>query len=355
MTKHLTVAVLAIGAITAVSTPGAAQTKITGAGSTFSTILYTDWMQTYNKAHADVQLNYQSIGSGGGIRQFSDKTVDFGASDAPMTDSAMAAIQGNVLHIPTEMGGVPPTYNIPGVTAQLKFSGPVLAGIFLGTITKWNDARIAADNPGVKLPDQDIVVVHRSDGSGTSFIFTDYLSKVSPDWASKVGKGTAVNWPVGLGAKGSEGVSATVQQTPGAVGYVELGYALANHLPVGAVKNKAGKFITASAATVTAAAAGAMKDMGPTTDFRVSITNADGPEAYPISSFTWMLVHKNYDDADKAKAIVAYTWWALTAGQVRAEPLGYAPLPKAMRPWLEARLKTITAGGQAVWSGPAGR
>ncbi|HKV70021.1 MAG TPA: phosphate ABC transporter substrate-binding protein PstS [Gemmatimonadales bacterium] len=355
MTKQLAVAVLALGALTALSTPGAAQTKITGAGSTFSNILYTDWMQTYNKAHADVQLNYQSIGSGGGIRQFSDKTVDFGASDAPMTDSAIAAIQGNVLHIPTEMGGVPPTYNIPGVTAQLKFSGPVLADIFLGTITKWNDARIAADNPGVKLPDQDIVVVHRSDGSGTSFIFTDYLSKVSPDWASKVGKGTAVNWPVGLGAKGSEGVSATVKQTPGAVGYVELGYALANHLPVGAVKNKAGKFITASAATVTAAAAGAMKDMGPTTDFRVSITNAAGPEAYPISSFTWMLVHKDYDDAAKAKAIVAYTWWALTAGQARAEPLGYAPLPKAMQPWLEARLKTITAGGQAVWSGPAGR
>jgi phosphate transport system substrate-binding protein len=253
------------------------------------------------------------------------------------------------------MGGVPPTYNVPGVTAQLKFTGPVLAGIYLGTITKWNDARIAADNPGVRLPDMDVVVVHRSDGSGTSFIFTDYLSKVSPEWASKVGKGTAVNWPVGLGAKGSEGVSATVQQTPGAIGYVELGYALANHLPVGAVKNKAGKFVAASAASVTAAAASAMKAMGASTDFRVSITDPDGADAYPISSFTWMLVRKDYDDAAKAKALVAYTWWALTTGQGRCDELGYAPIPKAMQPWLEARLKTITASGTAVWSGPAGR
>ena len=350
--KKLTLALLALGALSA---PVAAQTKITGAGSTFSNILYTDWMQTYNQAHADVQFNYQSIGSGGGIRQFSDKTVDFGASDAPMTDSAIGAISGNVLHIPTEMGGVPPTYNVPGVTAQLKFTGPVLAAIYLGTITKWNDARIAADNPGVKLPDMDVVVVHRSDGSGTSFIFTDYLSKVSPEWASKVGKGTAVNWPVGLGAKGSEGVSATVKQTPGAIGYVELGYALANNLPVGAVKNKAGKFVVASAASVTAAAAGAMKTMGANTDFRVSITDADGADAYPISSFTWMLVRKDYDDAAKAKALVTYTWWALTTGQGRCNELGYAPIPKAMQPWLAARLKTITAGGSAVWSGPAAR
>jgi phosphate transport system substrate-binding protein len=350
--KKRTLALLALGAVAA---PAAAQTKITGAGSTFSNILYTDWMQKYNKAHADVQFNYQSIGSGAGIRQFSDRTVDFGASDAPMTDSAMAAISGNVLHIPTELGGVPPTYNLPGVTTQLKFSGQVLAGIFLGTITKWNDARIAADNPGVKLPDVDVVVVHRSDGSGTSFILTDYLTKVSPEWAAKVGKGTAVNWPVGLGAKGSEGVSATVKQTPGAIGYVELGYALANHLPVGAVKNKAGKFVAASVQSVTAAAAAALKAMSPTTDFRVSITDADGPDAYPISSFTWMLVHKDYDDVAKAKAIVQYTWWAITTGQDRCGDLGYAPLPKALQPWLEARLKTITASGTAVWSGPAGR
>src|SRR5690349_1072294 len=352
MTKRLAVAVLALGALTA---PLAAQTKITGAGSSFSNILYTDWMQTYNKDHADVQFNYQSIGSGAGIRQFSDKTVDFGASDAPMTDSAIAAIQGNVLHIPTEMGGVPPTYNIPGVTAELKFSGPVLADIFLGTITKWNDARIAADNPGVKLPDQDVVVVHRSDGSGTSFIFTDYLSKVSPDWRSKVGKGTSVNWPVGLGGKGNEGVSATVKQTPGAIGYVELGYALINKLQTGAVRNQAGNYAEPSIANVTAAAEGAMKMMGPNTDFRVSITNADGPNAYPIASFTWLLLHKTYSDATKAGELVKYVWYAETDGQARCAPLGYAPLPRALRPWIEARLKSIRAGGKAAWSGSAGR
>jgi phosphate transport system substrate-binding protein len=333
----------------------AAQTRITGAGSSFSNILYSDWMLSYNKTHAGVQFNYQSVGSGAGIRQFSDNTVDFGASDAPMTDSAMAAIDNNVLHIPTEMGGVLPTYNLPGVSKALRFTPEVLADIYLGTITKWNDARIAAANPGVTLPASDVVVVHRSDGSGTSFIWTDYLTKVSPEWAQKVGKGTAVNWPVGLGGKGNEGVSATVKQTPGAIGYVELGYALINHLPVGSVRNKAGNFITPTTASVTAAAAGAMSTMGPSTDFRVSITNADGAQAYPISSFTWMLVHKRYDDVAKAKALVAYTWWALTDGQKRCDPLGYAPIPAAMRPWLEARLKSITAGGQQVWAGSMAR
>jgi len=352
MTNKLLVTLLGLGALGA---PLAAQTKLTGAGSTFSNIIYSDWMLAYNKAHADVELNYQSIGSGGGIRQFSDKTVDFGATDAPMSDSAIAAIHGNVLHIPTEMGGVLPTYNLPGVSAALRFTPEVLAGIYLGTITKWSDARIAADNPGVALPQLDIVVVHRSDGSGTSFIWTDYLSKVSPEWQQRVGKGTSVNWPVGLGGKGNEGVSAAVQQTPGAIGYVELGYALINKLPVASVRNKAGKFITPTIASVTAAAAGAMKAMGPSTDFRVSITNADGADAYPISSFTWMLVRKEYDDAAKAKALVAYTWWILTQGQARCGPLGYAPLPTAMRPWLEARLKSITAGGRVAWSGPAAR
>ena len=338
---------LALAALLAAS-PAAAQVKLTGAGSSFSNILYQDWMLTYNKAHPDVQLNYQSIGSGGGIRQFSDKIVDFGASDAPMTDSAIAAIGGNVIHIPTEMGGVLPTYNLPDVTTALKFTPDVLADIYLGKITKWSDARIAAVNAGVKLPDLDVVVVHRSDGSGTSFIWTDYLSKVSPDWAQKVGKGTSVNWPVGLGGKGNEGVSATVKQTPGAIGYVELGYAIINKLPVGSVKNKAGKFITPTIESVTAAAAGAMKTMGPKTDFRVSIVNADGAEAYPISSFTWMLVRKQYDDAARARELVHYTWWAMTEGQSRCGPLGYAPIPKAMVPWVEARLKSITAGGQSV-------
>ncbi|HEY2824946.1 MAG TPA: phosphate ABC transporter substrate-binding protein PstS [Gemmatimonadales bacterium] len=324
------------------------QTKINGAGATFPQIIYQDWITAYNGTHAEAQLNYQGIGSGGGIRQFSDGTVDFGASDAPMVDSAIAAIHGDVLHIPTVMGGVLPTYNLPGVTTPLKFTGEVLAGVFMGTITKWNDARIASINAGVKLPDLDIAVVHRSDGSGTTFIWSDYLSKVSPEWLQKVGRGASVNWPVGIGASHNDGVSAGVKQTPGAIGYVELGYAQANHLATGLVKNKAGKFVSADAKTVSAAAAGAMATMGPTTDFRVSITNADGADSYPISSFTWLLLHKSYSDAPKAKALLNFVWWAETAGQAKCEALGYAPLPQQLRPWIEARLKSITAGGQVV-------
>lgn len=343
-------ALAALAALAAVTAPGAAQVKLNGAGATFPNIIYQDWMLKYNQAHPAVQLNYQSIGSGGGIRQFSDGTVDFGASDAPMKDSAIAAINGNVLHIPTVLGGVVPTYNLPGVSATLKFTPDVLADIFLGKITKWSDARLTAINSGVKLPEQDIVVVHRSDGSGTSFIWTDYLSKVSPDWANAVGKGPSVNWPVGLGGKGSEGVTATVKQTPGAIGYVELGYAMTNQLPAGAVRNKAGKFITPSLESVTAAAAGAMKAMDPNTDFRVSITDPDGDKAYPIASFTWFLIRKQYDDAAKAGELVKFVWWAENDGQSRATDLGYAPLPKQLRPWIEARLKTITAGGKAVWT-----
>jgi len=330
--------------------PAAAQVKLTGAGATFPNIIYQDWMLSYNQTHPDVQLNYQSIGSGGGIRQFSDGTVDFGATDAPMKDSAIAAINGNVLHIPTVLGGDVPTYNLPEVTATLRFTPDLLADIFLGKITRWNDARIAAANPGVKLPGTDIVVVHRSDGSGTTFIWTDYLSKISPEWEQKVGRGTSVNWPVGLGGKGNEGVTATVKQTPGAIGYVELGYAMANKLPAGSVRNKAGKFIAPALESITAAAAGAMQAMGPNTDFRVSITNPDGEKAYPIASFTWFLLRKDYDDAAKAGALVKFVWWAETEGQTRAEPLGYAPLPKPLRPWIEARLKTISAGGKPVWT-----
>ena len=352
MTKY---SLIALAATLALAAPAAAQVKLNGAGATFPTIIYQDWMLSYNKAHPDVQLNYQSIGSGGGIRQFSDGTVDFGASDAPMSDSGVAAIQGNVLHVPTVLGGVVPTYNLPDVTATLRFTPDVLADIFLGRITKWNDARIASVNPGVKLPDTDIVVVHRSDGSGTSFIWTDYLSKVSPDWAQKVGKGTSVNWPVGLGSKGNEGVTATVRQTPGAVGYVELGYAMINKLPAGAVRNKAGKFITPALESVTAAAAGAMTAMDPNTDFRVSITNPDGDKAYPIASFTWFLIHKQYDDPAKAGALVKFVWLAETDGQSRPSELGYAALPKQLRPWIEARLKTITAGGKSVWKTTAAR
>ncbi len=345
--KQITLAALAALTLAA---PAAAQVKLNGAGATFPNIIYQDWMMTYNKTHPDVQLNYQSIGSGGGIRQFSDGTVDFGASDAPMKDSAIAAIKDNVLHIPTVLGGDVPTYNLADVKTTLRFTPDVLADIFLGKITKWSDPRLAAANPGVKLPDQDIVVVHRSDGSGTTFIWTDYLSKVSPEWSQKVGRGTSVNWPVGLGGKGNEGVTATVQQTPGAIGYVELGYAMINKLPAGMVQNKAGKFIEPSLETITAAAAGAMQAMGPTTDFRVSITNPDGDRAYPISSFTWFLIRKNYDDAAKAGALIRFVWWAETEGQARAAPLGYAPLPAQLRPWIETRLKSITAAGHVAWT-----
>jgi len=346
MTKQPLLALAAL----ALAVPAAAQVKLNGAGATFPNIIYQDWILTYNKAHPDAQLNYQSIGSGGGIRQFSDGTVDFGATDAPMKDSAIAAIQGNVLHIPTVLGGDVPTYNLPEIKETLRFTPDILADIFLGKITKWSDARLAAVNPGVKLPAEDIVVVHRSDGSGTTFIWTDYLSKVSTEWDQKVGRGTSVNWPVGLGGKGNEGVTATVKQTPGALGYVELGYAMANKLPAGMVRNKAGKFITPSLESITAAAAGAMKEMGPSTDFRVSITNPEGDAAYPVSSFTWFLLHQQYEDATKAATLVKFVWWAETDGQSRAAPLGYAPLPKPLRPWIEARLKTITAGGKAVWT-----
>jgi len=350
MTQTRWLVLAALAAAAAPAAPAAAQVKLTGAGATFPNIIYQDWMLTYNKAHPDVQLNYQSIGSGGGIRQFSDATVDFGASDAPMKDSGVAAIQGNVFHIPTVLGGDVPTYNLPDLKETLRFTPDVLADIFLGKVTKWSDARITAVNPGVKLPDQDIVVVHRSDGSGTTFIWTDYLSKVSAEWEQKVGRGTSVNWPVGLGGKGNEGVTATVKQTPGAFGYVELGYAMANQLPAGSVRNKAGKFIAPSLASITAAAAGAMKAMGPGTDFRVSITNPDGDAAYPIASFTWFLLRKQYDDAARAGALVKFVWWAETEGQARAASLGYAPLPPQLRPWIEARLKSITAGGKAVWT-----
>jgi phosphate transport system substrate-binding protein len=329
----------------------AQQVRLNGAGATFPNLIYQNWIITYNKTNKNVQLNYQSIGSGGGIRQFSDRTVDFGATDAPMTDSAIAAIKGDVLHIPTVLGADVATYNLPGGTGSLKFSPAVLADIFLGKLTKWNDARLASLNPGVKLPNQDIIVVHRSDGSGTSFIWTDYLSKVSPEWQQKVGRATSVNWPVGLGGKGNEGVAATVSQTPGAIGYVELSYAILNKMAVGQIQNKAGTFIAPTIASTTAAAAGAMKTMDAKTDFRVSITNPDGAQAYPIASFTWLLIRKNYDDAAKGRELVKFVWWALNKGGNEVPKLGYAPLPKEMLPWIEARLKTVTSGGKPVWSG----
>jgi phosphate transport system substrate-binding protein len=344
---------LALAALLCAAAPAAAQVHLNGAGATFPNIIYQKWMLTFNQAHPTIQLNYQSIGSGGGIRQFSDGTVDFGGTDAPMTDSAIAAIQGNVLHIPTVLGAIVATYNLPGVTQQLKFTPDVLADIFLGKVTKWNDARIASVNAGVTLPATDIVVVHRADGSGTTYGWTDYLTKVSPDWAAQVGKGTSVNWPVGLGGRGNEGVAATVNQTPGAIGYVELGYAAINKMAYGQVRNSAMQFVAPTLEAVTAAAAGVLSKMGANTDFRVSLTNPDGAAAYPIATMTWLLVHKTYSDAAKAKALVQFIWWAETEGQAAAPSLGYAPLPQQLRPWIQARLKSITADGRPVWTGSA--
>jgi phosphate transport system substrate-binding protein len=347
-TRLITIATLTLAAGTA----EAQQVRLNGAGATFPNIIYQTWAINYNRLVNTAQLNYQSIGSGGGIRQFSDGTVDFGGTDAPMTDSAIAAIRGNVLHIPTVLGAVVPAYNLTGLNAPLKFTPAILADIFLGKLTRWNDPRLASVNPGVRLPNTDIIVVHRSDGSGTTYVWVDYLTKVSPEWASRVGRGTSVNWPVGLGGRGNEGVAATVRQTPGAIGYVELGYALLNKMAVGAVQNRAGNFVTPTIETTTAAAAGAMKQMKPDTDFRVSITDPAGDDAFPIASFTWLLVRKEYSDEPKGRELVKYIWWTLTDGQKDAPRLGYAPLPSEMLAWIEARLKTITAGGKPVWSGP---
>jgi len=297
---------------------------INGAGATFPNPIYSKWFDEYQKSHPNVRINYQSIGSGGGIKQLSAQTVFFGASDGPMTDAQLQAAPGAILHFPTVLGGVVPVYNVAGVTQPLRFSGAVLAGIYLGKITKWNDAAIAAINPGVQLPADDIAVVHRSDGSGTTYIFCDFLSKVSAEYQQKVGVATSVNWPVGVGAKGNEGVSGLVRQTPGAIGYVELIYALQNKMPYGSVQNKAGQFVTASLDSVTAAASGAQMPG----DFRVSITNADGANAYPISSFTWLLLYQHPTDKARSAAMVEFVKWALTDGQKFAPGLGYAPLPQ---------------------------
>lgn len=350
MKKPLTFGALAAAALMA--RPATAQIKLNAAGATFPNIIYQDWILTYNQQHKDVQLNYQSIGSGGGINQFTQGTVDFAASDAPMADAQIAAVNGNVLHIPTVLGAVVVTYNVPGVAQQLKFTPDVLADIYLGKITTWADARIASINPGVTFPRSDILVVHRSDGSGTTYIWTDYLSKVSAEWAQKVGKNTSVDWPVGIGGKGNEGVSATVSQTPGAIGYVELAYATANNLAYARLRNRAGQFISPTLEATTAAFAGTLKTLDPKTDFRVSITNADGEASYPVASMTYLLVHKTSDDPARTRALLDYIWWAETVGQARATPLGYAPLPTELRPWIERRLKSITAGGKAAWSGP---
>jgi phosphate transport system substrate-binding protein len=319
-----------------------AQTNVTGAGATFPNVIYSKWFDEYHKLHPELHINYQSVGSGAGIRQVTEGTVDFGASDGPMNDEQIAAFKTKrgteILHFPTVLGADVPVYNVPGVATGLKFTPAALSGIFLGKITKWNDAAIASANPGVKLPAQDIVVVHRSDGSGTTYVWTDYLSKVSTEWQAKVGKGGSVNWPVGLGGKGNEGVSGLVQQTSGAMGYVELIYAIQNKISYGPVKNVASDFVNADLASVTAAAAGAAANMPD--DFRVSITNAPGKAAYPISSFTWLLIPAKIQDPAKKKAITDFLKWMLADGQGMTEKLLFAKLPKTV---VAKELKAIAA------------
>lgn len=300
---------------------------INAAGATFPAPIYQKWFGEYKMAHPDVQINYQAIGSGGGIRQLTEGTVDFGASDMPMTDEQIKALKVHPLHFPTVLGAVVLSYNVPGVTMALKLTPDAIAGIYLGEIKKWNDPKIASVNPGVKLPGSDIEVIHRSDGSGTTFIFTDYLSKISGEWKSKVGANTSVSWPTGLGGKGNDGVAGLVKQTPGSIGYVELIYAVQNHMEFADVKNAAGKFVTPSFAGVTAAAANS-KEMPP--DFRASITNQGGAATYPISSFTWLLIPSEIKDPTKKKAITDFLSWMLTTGQKDCESLSYAPLPKAV-------------------------
>jgi phosphate transport system substrate-binding protein len=311
---------------------------LNGAGATFPYPMYSKWFSEYHKAHPDVEINYQSIGSGGGIRQVLAGTVDFGASDGPMTDAQLAEAKFKIFHIPTVLGSVVPAYNVPGITGEVKFTPEILAGIFLGRITNWNDGSIAKVNPGVKFPSQDIVVVHRSDGSGTTYIFTDYLSKISNDWKDSAGKGTSVKWPIGLGGKGNEGVAGLVRQMPGAIGYVELIYAVQNNIAYGSVKNAAGEFVKASLESTTAAA-GSVKTMP--ADFRVSITNPPGKDAYPISSFTWLLIPEKAKDPNRGKIIADFLNWMLDEGQKMTAALTYAPLPTSVAEKVRATVKQV--------------
>ena len=337
---------LALGAAALVAAPAGAQ-GLTGAGATFPNPIYTKWFDAYNKA-TGIQINYQSIGSGGGIRQFTEGTVDFGATDGPMSPAQMEAVQNNVLHIPTVIGAVVLTYNLPSLgTTQIQLDGATIADIYLGRITKWNDKRIAATNPGVSLPNADIIVVHRSDGSGTTYVFTDYLTKVSREWKDKVNYATSVKWPVGLGGKGNEGVTQQVKQLEGTIGYVELIYAVSNKLPYAKVKNAAGNFVVPSLESATAAAASAKfaKD----TDFRVSITNAPGAQTYPITSFTWLLVRPDSKDAAKAKLVRDFLTWMVTPdAQAMATQLSYAPLPAEVVALLKPRIAGLKANGKPI-------
>jgi phosphate transport system substrate-binding protein len=318
--------------------PLAAQTKLNGAGATFPYPMYSKWFNEYHNQHPDIEINYQSIGSGGGIRQVTAGTVDFGASDGPMTDEQLASVKFKILHLPTVLGSVVPAYNIPGFKGELKFTPDVIAGIYLGKITSWNDPAIAKANRDAKLPGQGIIVVHRSDGSGTTYVWTDYLSKVSQEWSSSVGKATSVKWPTGLGAKGNEGVAGMIRQMDGAFGYVELIYAVQNNITYGTVKNASGNFVKASLDSTTAAAS-SMKAMP--ADFRVSITNAPGKDSYPISSFTWLLVPVEWKDKAKEKVFVDFLTWMLEKGQSMTAELNYAPLPDGVKQKEREAIKTI--------------
>ena len=323
----------------ALAVPALGQTTLNGAGATFPYPMYSKWFSEYHKAHPDIEINYQSIGSGGGIRQVLAQTVDFGASDGPMSDEQLSQAKTKILHIPTVMGAVVPAYNIPGVTGEeVKFTPDILAGIFLGKIASWNDPALVKANPGVNLPNQTIVVIHRSDGSGTTYIWTDYLSKVSSDWQNQVGRGTSVKWPVGLGGKGNEGVAGMIRQMQGGIGYVELIYAVQNHITSGSVKNAAGTFVKASLDSVTAAAA-SVKNMP--ADFRVSITNPPGKDAYPIASFTWLLIPATSKDAAKGKILADFLNWMVDDGQKMTADLTYAPLPEGVAAKVKAAIKQV--------------
>ena len=317
---------------------------LTGAGATFPYPLYSKWVSVYLSEKGQ-RVNYQSLGSGAGVNQISEGTVDFGASDGPMSDAELAkARHGPIVHIPTILGAVVITYNLPGVTQTLRMTPDIVADIFLGRITKWNDARIGANNPGVALPNTNILVVHRSDGSGTTFVFTDYLASVSPAWAAGPGRGKAVSWPTGLGGRGNEGVAAQVKQTPGALGYVELAYAVQNAQPAAAIRNAAGNFIEPSIASITAAAASVADTLSADTDYRISIVNPPGVNAYPISSFTWILLYQQQRDAAKGRKLVDFLRWAITDGQKHAADLHYAPLPAGIVSGVQKKLDAITFG-----------
>jgi len=338
--------ILPIGLASCGGGGGPTEVRLQGAGATFPNPLYQKWLSEYGKVHSNVKIDYQSIGSGGGIKQIQARTVDFGASDAPMTDAEMKAAPGELIHVPTVLGAVVLTYNLQGLMKPLRFSPDVIADIFLGKITKWNDARIKADNTDANLPAADITVVHRAEASGTSFVFTDYLSKISTDWKQKVGADKSPQWPVGQGGKGNEGVTGQIKQQPNTIGYVELAYAVQNKLPSALIKNASGSFVEPSIDAVTAAAA-ASTAITPD-DLRVSITNANGVEAYPISSFTYILAYKDQKDATKGKALVDFLWWGIHDGESFAKDLLYAPLPAEIVKRAEAKINSITAGGKPL-------